>query len=415
MRIERPVFEGCPTWEPARELLQAGMASLGILGEVHEIQVGSPEQAHACCTPVAKPKAAASCPACGTEGKPVGPVTLRSLLQPHLRPQVRDEGYRFCASPGCALVYYSADGAQTFSRADLTVRVGVKETGAPRPLCYCFGHSAESIREEWVQTGKSTAMASIKAEMKAGTCRCELTNPSGSCCLGDVIKEVKAMTATPKMPAPAHGCCALPPPKAEEEETRTVWASIGLGVLASACCWLPLALAGLGVATGTLGSQISWIRPWALGALLILLLGVPGWWVRKRVAPVGSAKDCRAGVPKFPTLAVTILMVSFVAGWASPRLLHPGRNSALTALAPPAPAGSTLLAISTPQFDCPPCAGTLPQAMAASPGVASVQMDFDKRETHIAFQPGASIDATLAQWKKELGFEGKEIRRTMAP
>ena len=67
--------------------------------------------------------------------------------------------------------------------------------------------------------------------------------------------------------------------------------------------------------------------------------------------------------------------------------------------------------ISTPQFDCPPCVGTLPQTMASTPGVASVQMDFDRRETHIAFQPGAAVDATLAKWKKELGFEGKEIQR----
>ena len=181
-----------------------------------------------------------------------------------------------------------------------------------------------------------------------------------------------------------------------------MWASIGLGVLASACCWLPLALTGLGVATGTLGAKITWIRPWALGALLILLLGVMGWWLRKRFASVGSAEDCCEGVPKFPTLAVTILAVSFVLAWVPPRLLHSGKNSILTALAPPASAGSTLLVISTPQFDCPP-------------GVASVQMDFDKRETHIAFQPGAAIDATLAQWKKDLGFEGKETRQTMAP
>jgi hypothetical protein len=205
--------------------------------------------------------------------------------------------------------------------------------------------------------------------------------------------------------------CALPPPSAGDDAKRTVWASLGLGVLASACCWLPLALAGLGVATGTLGARIAWIRPWALGGLLILLLGVLGWWIRKRCAATGTAEDCCAVVPKFPTLAVTILAASFVLAWASPRLLHPGKSSTLTALAPPAPAGGTLLVISTPQFDCPPCVGTLPQTMAATPGVASVQMDFDKRETHIVFQPGAAVDATLAQWKKDLGFEGKEVRR----
>ena len=78
----------------------------------------------------------------------------------------------------------------------------------------------------------------------------------------------------------------------------------------------------------------------------------------------------------------------------------------LTALAPPAPAEGTLLVLSTPQFDCPPCVGTLPQTMAGTPGVASVQMDFNKRETRIVFQPCAAVDATLAQWKKDFGFRG---------
>ncbi len=269
MQIELLVFEGCPNLEPARELLQAGMASLGIAGEVREIWVETPEaarqwefpgsptlrvngedvaplpeafepalgcrtyvvqgrrqglpdaawvlealrkaqdaEAHACCTPLAKPRTAASCPACGAEGKPVKPVTLRALLHPHLRAEVRDEVYRFCASPDCALVYFSADGSQTFARADLTVRVGVKERSGPRPLCYCIGHSAESIRNEWATTRKSTVIDAIKAEVKAGTCHCEVTNPGGGCCLGDITKEVKALTANPVAPASAQDCCA---------------------------------------------------------------------------------------------------------------------------------------------------------------------------------------------------------------
>jgi hypothetical protein len=269
MKVELLVFEGCPNWGPARDLLRASMASLGIAGEIQEIQVESQEQAqtlgfpgsptlrvndqdvaplpdgvepamgcrtylvqgrrqglpdaawilealrkaqeaeaHACCTPLAKPKAATACPACGIEGKPVKPVTLRSLLHPHLRPQVRDEVYRFCASQDCALVYYSADGSQVFTRDDLTVRVGLKERSAPRPLCYCFNHSAESIQEEWTRTGKTTVVDTIKAELKAGGCRCEVTNPAGGCCLGDVIKEVKALTSAPVTPAPEHDCCA---------------------------------------------------------------------------------------------------------------------------------------------------------------------------------------------------------------
>jgi len=167
---------------------------------------------------------------------------------------------------------------------------------------------------------------------------------------------------------------------------------------------------GLGGAPGTMGGKIAWFRPWALVGLVVLLLGVLGWWARKRFTSAKPEADCCAVVPPFPSLVVTILAASFVLAWASPRFLHPGRNTTLTA-----PSGGMLLVLSTPQFDCPPCVGTLPQTMAATPGVASVQMDFDKRETHIAFQPGAAVDATMARWKKELGFEGKEARRESVP
>jgi hypothetical protein len=174
---------------------------------------------------------------------------------------------------------------------------------------------------------------------------------------------------------------------------------------------LPLALAGVGVATGTLGARIAWIRPWALGGLVLLLLGVLGWWARKRFAPGGPAGDCCSVVPRFPTLAVAILAISFVVAWASPRLLHPGRSTILTAMAPVTPTGGTLLVLATPQFDCPPCAGTLPQRLAETPGVASVQMDFERRQTRIMFQPGVDPSPILAQWEQKLGFSGKELER----
>jgi copper chaperone CopZ len=356
-------------------------------------------EAHDCCTPKADPGPTA-CPACGSGGKAVKAVTLRALLKPHLRHEIRDAAYRFCPNPSCALVYYSADGSQTFARGDLTVRVGVKETGSPRPLCYCFDHSAESIREEWAATGRSTVLEAIKAQVKAGTCRCEETNPTGVCCLGDIVKEVNAL-----------GRCNPSPSKPKGTQGRTIWPSLGLGVLASACCWLPLALAGLGVATGMLGAKIVWMRPWALGGLLILLLGVVGWWARKRFAETKSSEARCQGVRRFPALEVGILGISFALVWASPRLLHPGRNTSLSVQAPFVSSGGTLLILSTPQFDCPPCVGTLPKAMAATPGVASVRMDFEKRETHVVFQLGAGIDEILAKWKQELGFEGREIQR----
>jgi bacterioferritin-associated ferredoxin len=88
------------------------------------------------------------------------------------------------------VVYYSSDGIQILKQ-QLRVRVGLKETDDPILLCYCFGVTERMIREEIRQTGRSTASARLRAEVKAGACRCEVENPSGRCCLGEVIQAEK--------------------------------------------------------------------------------------------------------------------------------------------------------------------------------------------------------------------------------
>lgn len=210
-------------------------------------------------------------------------------------------------------------------------------------------------------------------------------------------------TANPAVPIDASDA------RKDGVQRRTVWAAVGFGLLASACCWLPLALAGVGVTGGVVGAKVAWMRPWALGGLGLLLVGLVGWWVQRRIAVMKVLNDCCAVVPRFPTLPVVLLALSFAGAWAAPRLLHGGKVASGSPEAAMA-AGDTFLVLSTPQYDCPPCAGTLPQTMSQTPGVASVQMDFDKRETRIAFKSGADVDGILADWNQRLGFSGKVVR-----
>lgn len=202
--------------------------------------------------------------------------------------------------------------------------------------------------------------------------------------------------------------------QADGTQRRAAWAAVGLGLMASACCWVPLALAGVGVAGVAAGAKVAWMRPWALGGLGLLVAGLVGWWVYRRVAGARVEDDCCAVAPRFPTLPVAVLALSFAGAWAAPRLIHLG-SAVPSGPGAAAPAGSTFLVLSTPQFDCPPCAGTLPQTLAQTPGVASVQMDFDERETRIAFKPGADVEGILARWDQSLGFSGKVIQRKPWP
>ena len=139
----------------------------------------------------------AKCPACGALGKPVQRLTLGALLKPEHRPQIPpQQEFCFCRTPTCDVVYFRP-GETLFRKDDLVVRVGLKEPGEPTvPVCYCFGWTPQQIRAEIEAVGKSATIDQIKAQVKAGNCYCEVTNPQGSCCLGNVanaVQEAKAL------------------------------------------------------------------------------------------------------------------------------------------------------------------------------------------------------------------------------
>jgi hypothetical protein len=125
-------------------------------------------------------------------------ITLEHLLLDPLVQTLGQDTYFFCATPACGTVYYSgAVSARSFRRNDLKVRVGIKETDDPIPLCYCFGHTRGSAWAEIEKNGTSTVLGSIRKEIQAGHCECEIKNPSGKCCLGDVTIAVRARQGVP--------------------------------------------------------------------------------------------------------------------------------------------------------------------------------------------------------------------------
>lgn len=141
-----------------------------------------------------KPRDRWPCPQCGREGQPVDWTTVQALLKREALGLVNGSQYAFCETPHCPIVYSAADGTP-FTKEHIRVRVGLKETEDPVPVCYCFGVTARMIDEDVQQTGRSSASTRIRAEVKAGHCRCEVENPSGQCCLGEVIRAEKRAAA----------------------------------------------------------------------------------------------------------------------------------------------------------------------------------------------------------------------------
>jgi len=137
------------------------------------------------------------CPGCGSLGKPVKRITLGALLRPEARARIpAQEEFCFCRTADCKVVYLR-DGEALFQKNDLAVRLGLKEPNdSHAPVCYCFGWTPQKIQQEIEATGESTVIEQIKAQVKAGNCYCEVTNPQGSCCLGNVSQAVKQALAT---------------------------------------------------------------------------------------------------------------------------------------------------------------------------------------------------------------------------
>jgi hypothetical protein len=146
-----------------------------------------------CCPaePVGSPVRIAECRQCGRPGKPVGTLTLKHMVKPAFLDVVSEPGFLFCASPDCDVVYFHPDG-QELRRDDLRIPVGLK--GAQdAPLCYCFGFTQAMVEEELRARGDCAIVQRITAEVKAGNCACEVRNPQGSCCLGNVTAVVKRL------------------------------------------------------------------------------------------------------------------------------------------------------------------------------------------------------------------------------
>lgn len=132
------------------------------------------------------------CPECGAPGKSVRRLTLGALLKADQRSKIpiQDE-FCFCGTQTCDVVYFRPNGV-LFRKNDLAAPVGLKEPNNPAaPVCYCFDWTPEKIQSEIKNTGKSTVIDKIKTQVKAENCYCEITNPQGSCCLGNVSHVVK--------------------------------------------------------------------------------------------------------------------------------------------------------------------------------------------------------------------------------
>ncbi len=135
-----------------------------------------------------------ACGGCDETGRDVSRQTVVHHVKSEKLFSVGDEEYKFCSSQNCAVVYYAVSG-QTFMIDDARELVTSKTTGDARPLCYCFGFTEGFARQEIARTGESSVSKQVSRFIKEKLCSCEIRNPSGVCCLGEINKILKRLAA----------------------------------------------------------------------------------------------------------------------------------------------------------------------------------------------------------------------------
>ena len=62
-------------------------------------------------------------------------------------------------------------------------------------VCYCFGVGRSDLARAAAAGDPEAPLRRIVAEVRAGRCACEVKNPAGHCCLGELRREIDALGA----------------------------------------------------------------------------------------------------------------------------------------------------------------------------------------------------------------------------
>ncbi|MFQ5744476.1 MAG: hypothetical protein ACE5HV_12935, partial [Acidobacteriota bacterium] len=142
-----------------------------------------------CCSVPEGKAATASCPRSGHSGRSVDWLTVAALTSGVVPPP---QQFWLCRDPQCEVVYFGERGTMV-TTTQMSVVPGFKQSSAEGLVCYCFLHRRGDIEGELRETGDTTVPDRIAAEVKAGNCACEVRNPTGRCCLGDVQRAIEAI------------------------------------------------------------------------------------------------------------------------------------------------------------------------------------------------------------------------------
>ncbi|MFD2043117.1 (2Fe-2S)-binding protein [Ornithinibacillus salinisoli] len=147
-----------------------------------------------CCSKNETNNASELCPSCNLKGKKVKIITLKSMLKPIVLNKLNASlTHYFCPTHNCNVVYYDTC-KKMYLLSEVKVSVHQKDNSSNVPICYCFGWTKEKI-EQYIEKELSPyPVDHIRENIKEDRCGCEVNNPQGRCCLGNVTGYIKDLT-----------------------------------------------------------------------------------------------------------------------------------------------------------------------------------------------------------------------------
>ncbi len=199
----------------------------------------------------------------------------------------------------------------------------------------------------------------------------------------DVIRQRIALTRTPR--AREGRKLALP-----------MVGAITAALAASACCLVPLVLAGLGLSGAGFATRLAPLRPYFLAATALGLAA--GFWFtyRPRRDACGCAAPRSRRAARIGLWGTTVVAV-LLAGYP---LLGSGRATAGSSEA----AAKATLRLTVTGMDCEECTGTIAKRIKRVPGVVSASVDFESGIAVVRHDGRPGIDAEAIRAVEDAGF-----------
>ncbi|MFU8806609.1 MAG: mercuric transporter MerT family protein, partial [Bradymonadaceae bacterium] len=185
-------------------------------------------------------------------------------------------------------------------------------------------------------------------------------------------------------------------------------------IFASACCWLPLLLIGLGASSMGVAGFFEAYRSLLLGVTGVFLVG--GFYFvyfrKPRCAPGDSCALPNSTTQRLNKLSLwvaTILVVVFAAFPNYVGVLLADEGSATTADSPPADSSTTDVErlYSIEGMTCSGCTGSIRSAIAKVPGVKSAKVSYADLSATVIFESGDYDDEAIIAAVKSAGFTAR--------